>query len=73
MKSINFLFGFSDPTYKDDMIVGFHAIQDDNMVLLDISNDGLKLMPNPRKDANELWARIEERAKTMIKNQKISI
>lgn len=65
---ISFPFDFSDPTYKDDVIVGFHAIQDDNIDLLDISNDGLKLMPHPRKDAIKLWARLEEKAKTMIKN-----
>lgn len=34
--------------------------------MLDINNDGLEIMPDPKKNANEFWYRLEERAHQLI-------
>lgn len=62
-----FFCSFREPTYKDDLIAGYGAIQGDEIFALDISNDGLKVIPDPRKSANEFWAGIGEKLQRMTK------
>lgn len=64
------LFFSSEPTYKDDLITGFTSIQGNDILFLDVTNDGLRLDKNPEKDAVEWWANLEQQAKEMFDTYK---
>lgn len=63
---IRFFFYFREPTYKNDPVSGYHSIQNDEIMALDISNEGLILLSDPRESANEFWSRLEERAQQIM-------
>lgn len=60
------VFLHSEPTYKDELVAGYHAIDGNDIEFLDITNDGLRVDKNPRKTAMEFWASLEMQAKDMF-------
>lgn len=62
---------FSDPTYKEELISGFHPIRNDVINFLDVTNDGLQLGVNPRKYADEFWTQLEQTAHQIAKEKGI--
>ena len=63
------LFRFSEPTYKNDLIAGFHAIKGNEINYLDITNEGLKLDVNPGPKAMEFWSRLENQAQRLVEEK----
>lgn len=59
----------SEPTYNDDLIVGHHPVQNNQINFLDITNDGLTLGVNPRQSAMEFWTRLEKQAQRLMNEQ----
>lgn len=52
----------SNPTPNDDLIAGYHPIENDNIEILDINNDGLKVITDPKKLRYEFWDQLEKKA-----------
>lgn len=65
-----FRFRFREPTYKDELITGFSSIQGNDIPFLDVTNEGLRLGMNPRKEANEMLMQLEQQAKVMFNANK---
>lgn len=63
------LFHFREPTYQNDLISGYHSIQNDEIMVLDINNEGLQMLADPRKSANDFWSRLEERAQQITRGK----
>lgn len=61
---------YSEPTYRDNPIIGFKPVQNDDIHLLHIGNDGLKIDSLPRKEAISLWRSIEQQAIEISANDK---
>lgn len=57
---------FREPTYNGDLINGFTPVQNNNINCLDINNDGLNVISDPRQNANEFWTQLHERAQQII-------
>lgn len=57
------------PTYKDDLIVVYDSIQNDEVMVLDINNDGLNVILDPRKSANEFLYHLEKKAMQLIREK----
>lgn len=53
---------FRDPTHKDDLIADYHPIQNNEIMMIDINNNGLTVIGDPRKESMEFWTNLEKRA-----------
>lgn len=57
---------FRSPSYDNDdnnnLINGYHSINKQIMVL-DIGNDEIKVIPNPRNKSMAFWTRMEKKAR----------
>lgn len=57
------IFNCREPTYQNKLISGYHPIKNDEFNFLDITNDGLKLDSNARKNAIAFWSQLKEKAR----------
>lgn len=53
-----------------DLIADLNPIQMDNINGLDINNEGLKLISDPKHASNQFWTQLHEHAQRMIDGTK---
>ncbi|XP_031621135.1 uncharacterized protein LOC116339416 [Contarinia nasturtii] len=57
---------YGNPTHNNEPIENFDPIDGNEIKLLDITNDGLQIKQEPRKNAMEFWEKLEEKAQRFI-------
>lgn len=53
---------FRSPSYSDNLIKGYQSLNKE-IILVDISNDEIKAIPNPRIKSMTFWTDLENKAR----------
>lgn len=53
---------FREPTHQNDLIENFQPVNSNENQFLDIANEGLKIVINPKQSAMELWTQLAKQA-----------